>query len=152
MAVLFGKLPAHGDFVSRGLSMAEREEIDQWLSGSLAQAQAALGDRFADLFDRAAPWRCAGPGLSGAIAASQDASGRRFPLMVMVDDPEASAVCEELLYVAIGERWDADRLALEAGGDPSGLAERWWVPDVAELNGAFPARLLTAMLGGQVSP
>lgn len=155
-AALFGKLPAHGDFVSRGLPAAERERIDGWLSDSLARAQSALGNDFTEAFDRAPPWRCAAAGVGGAIAASQDSAGRRYPILLMVGDPDAAATCEELLYAAIGERWDADRLAREAGGAPAGDPDRWWSGEATaaavSLDGAFPTDLLTAMLREPVTP
>ncbi|MES2054491.1 MAG: type VI secretion system-associated protein TagF [Pseudomonadota bacterium] len=150
---LFGKLPAHGDFVARGFSHDQRERIDAWLSPSLAQARADLGDAFADTFDRALPWCCAGDGLAGAVAASQDALGRRFPILLMIGDPAAATRCEELLYAAIGERWEVDRLVREAGDAGDALtvdaANRWWSSDDgtgATLNGACPPTLISAML------
>ena len=150
---LFGKLPAHGDFVSRGFAADERERIDRWLSRSVADARAVHGGLFELRFDGAIPWRCTGPGVSGAIAASQDAVGRRFPILLLTGDPDAAARCEELLYTAIGERWHADRLAQEGGPAPSASPNRWWlagVDDAAAISGAYPPDLLAAMLGTEV--
>ena len=48
LPILFGKLPAHGDFVARGIDAAGRAELDDWLSASLADARAALGEAFAE--------------------------------------------------------------------------------------------------------
>ncbi|QNQ09573.1 type VI secretion system-associated protein TagF [Sphingomonas alpina] len=151
---LFGKLPAHGDFVARGFTHDQREQIDAWLSPSLAQARADLGEAFADTFDRALPWRCEGNGIAGAVAASQDALGRRFPILLLIGDPAAAARCEALLYAAIGERWEADRLVREAGDAADALvihaADRWWSADgdteAATLDGACPPILMSAML------
>ncbi|MGH6613475.1 type VI secretion system-associated protein TagF [Sphingomonas sp.] len=151
---LFGKLPAHGDFVARGFTHDQRERIDAWLSPSLAQARTDLGDAFADTFDRALPWRCDGDGIAGAVAASQDALGRRFPILLLIGDPMAAARCEALLYAAIGERWEADRLVREAGDTAGALAidaaDRWWSADAdadtATLAGACPPGLMSAML------
>ena len=34
---LFGKLPAHGDFVSRGMEAAAQQVWDGWASGEIAR-------------------------------------------------------------------------------------------------------------------
>ena len=60
-AFLFGKMPSHGDFVARGLAAEERDSLDAWLSAELADARAALGERFEERFDSAPPWRFAWP-------------------------------------------------------------------------------------------
>jgi type VI secretion system protein ImpM len=155
-ALIFGKMPAHGDFVARGWSGAERDALDAWLSASLAEAGASFGADFEVRFDSAPPWRCAVP--AGAMAASQDGAGRRFPLFVALRGrvgEAASAQCEELLYAAIGQRWDVDRLAATLDGvapDEDGDAEpRWWTEGgegfaPKALDGERPPHLLTAML------
>lgn len=145
-AQLFGKLPAHGDFVARGLSFEAREALDAWLSASMLDARDAYGDSFDDRFDAAPPWQCAGEGVAGAIAASQDSVGRRFPVLLLcagtVDD---GARCEELLYAAIGQGWNADRLAAGAGAEPQGAVARW-LGNGRERTGAMPTDLLREML------
>lgn len=149
---LFGKLPAHGDFVARGFSHDERARIDAWLSPSLADARDALGGAFIDAFDTALPWHCAGDGIAGAVAASQDALGRRFPILLLAADPAAAPRCEALLYAAIGGRWAADRLVHEAGAAcdalPVEAARRWWLAGAegAALDGPCPPGLVSAML------
>jgi type VI secretion system ImpM family protein len=154
-AVIFGKLPAHGDFVARGLAAWQRERLDQWLSASLADARDQLGDAFAERFDTAPPWRCVGA-RAGAIAPSQDGAGRRFPLLLMAGSGRAGAqACEALLYDAIGGGWDADRVLAEAerivAEEPAGATT--WETDGGEgfapatLPGEHPAGLVAAMLG-----
>ena len=153
-AAFFGKLPAHGDFVARGLGHDQRERIDAFLSSSIAQARIDFGPKFIDAFDGALPWRCSGDGVGGAIAASQDALGRRFPILLLVADKADAPRCEALLYAAIAELWTADRLIDEAG-DPArtlgieGVSE--WHLEGDErgkhvLVGSCPAGLITAML------
>lgn len=160
--ILFGKLPAHGDFIARGLLAAERVLFDDWLSASLDDARGALGDQFDDRFDQAPPWLYRGRG-GGALAPSQDATGRRFPaLLISREGDEAmSHACEELLYRAIGESWTADRLVDEAAtldtatptvSTPDDPAPRWWTDGgdgfaPATLDGDSPPSLLRAMLG-----
>ena len=153
-ARLYGKLPAHGDFVSRGFSRAEAEACDAWLSASLADAHAAHGAGFAARYDGALPWRYAGAGRQGALTPSQDAAGRRFPLYLDVKTGLAAKV-EELLYRAIAERWTADALiaaaeALSDEAEPTD-GERWWLDGGdAALSGSCPPDLLTRMLAVEV--
>lgn len=159
--MLFGKLPAHGDFVARGLDPAERDMLDAWLSASMLDARAAYGDAFEDLYERAPPWRYAvaeGDGWrAGALALSVDAAGRLFPVLagyVGLDGAEtmgAAAAAEALLYRALTEGLDVDaamaalaEVALEAG-DP---VEGWWTAQApsARLDGARPAQIASLML------
>jgi type VI secretion system ImpM family protein len=143
IARLFGKLPAHGDFVVRGCSAADSAAIDAWLTASLAAAQQRFGPAFADRFDAALPWRGEGAGSVAVIAASQDAAGRRYPLVLV---SAAIAGPEEMVYAAIVERWDADRLIAAAGTAPAAPIARWTAADGRSLDGAQPPTIVTAML------
>ncbi|MDR3507951.1 MAG: type VI secretion system-associated protein TagF [Caulobacteraceae bacterium] len=85
---VYGKAPAHGDFVARGLGDAAEAAWDQWLSGQIAQARERLGAGFETAHDHAPPWRfIAGPSAlgegwrTGAFTASIDSVGRRFVLV-----------------------------------------------------------------------
>lgn len=144
-AWVFGKLPAHGDFVVRGMDAATRGMLDGWLAAAIEAARMRYPDDFAERFDAAQPWRAEGDGVAGAIAASQDAVGRRFPLLLLTDgarhDP---AACEELLYAAITEGWDADQLA-EVGEGPRGTVARWVGAD-RSLDGTRQVDLIGEML------
>lgn len=172
-ATLFGKLPAHGDFVTRGLAAAERDSLDDWLAGSLADAREWLGDTFENVYDQAPPWRFVRRTdegwRAGAIAPSMDGVGRRYPVVAGlegVDGGEAAGVAEAveaLLYAALGEGWSADRLveALAASG-PAAMAteaasgDRWWTLGGGtgtgwaffedELTEARPPRLMRSVL------
>lgn len=145
-AWVFGKLPAHGDFVARGIAAADRAAFDDWLSASLLAARDTHGDAFADRFDMAQPWRAEGAGVAGAIAASQDAAGRRYPVLLLADRAaRAPADCEELLRSAIIGGWDVDRLAASAPS-PRGHVARWYGADGRSLSGERPATLLGEML------
>lgn len=164
---MFGKLPAHGDFVSRGLAPEARDALDGWLAASLADARAALGTAFDGEYEQAPPWRFAwgdeAGWTAGAMAPSVDAVGRRYPILLALGaltgeqvEP-AAAAAETLLYDALAEGWDADRLHAAAQGlaPPAGDTwtggDGWWTlggerfPE-ASLVGARPQELLTAML------
>lgn len=165
---LFGKLPAHGDFVSRGLGAAERDALDDWLATGMSAARDALGEQaFTELYDCAPPWRCivpddAGGAVAGALTPSIDAAGRRYPVFLAMDVDRARAEdaadrCEALLYDALTERWDADTVVshaaavpLASGPDYAGPA-KWWTLGAegfapSDLPGGRPAGLLRALL------
>ncbi|HEX8555507.1 MAG TPA: type VI secretion system-associated protein TagF [Sphingomonas sp.] len=140
--ILWGKLPAHGDFVARGLSASGRDRLDDWLAASLADARGVFGDGFDDAYDQAPPWRFAWPDpphwTAGAMAPSVDAVGRRYPILLARTavspaevEPVAEAV-EELLYTALVARWGADTLTAAASAiavtqaTPWTSGPRWW--------------------------
>ncbi len=150
-AILFGKLPSHGDFVARGLAAEPRAAWDAWASDGLLRARERLGERFEEQHDAAPPWRfIGGPGVfgpgwrAGAIAPSIDSAGRRFVILLAAADlspgqadaaGEAIAeTMEGLIYDAIASGWDADALIDAAGAAvpvveaPTGRAPyaRWW--------------------------
>ena len=163
---LLGKLPAHGDFVCRGLEADARQPLDAWLCEGLAAAQAELGDRFEAAFDAAPPWRFrwqdGGVWAAGAMAPSADSVGRRFPILVgrrgvAAKDADAAAqACETALFAAICDGWSADRTveavaASPATGDGADPEEEWWVDGgeeagIAPLPGRLPPRLLSVVL------
>jgi type VI secretion system protein ImpM len=130
---LFGKMPAHGDFVGRGLLPPEADNLDGWLIATMLHARDRVGDAFDDRYDRAPPWRFATPEAAGVLVASVDAVGRRYPLYLALNDApaEVAEACEDLVYRAFAGAWDADRLAGEAEalaaipGVPAKQA-RWW--------------------------
>lgn len=129
-AVLFGKLPLHGDFVCRGMSDGERAAWDAWLSEGLAAAREALGDAFEPAHAAAPPWRfITGPGSfgdswrAGCLAPSVDSAGRRFVIVLAAEGldwadaaaygPSLAEAFGETIYRIFAERLDADR-AFEA--------------------------------------
>jgi type VI secretion system ImpM family protein len=153
--VLFGKLPSHGDFISRGLDLTACDAWDRWASGGLETARASLGERFDDAHDRAPPWRFIdSPGRfgpdwrAGALAPSIDAAGRRFMIMLAAEGLSSAqaggggeAIAEEmeaLIYQAFEAGWNADATIeaaqapverLPVGGldpEPAAAQPRWW--------------------------
>ena len=171
-ALLFGKLPTHGDFVARGVGGEQRDFFDRWLSDSLTAARQRAGDEFEELYDRAPPCRYVQQdgdrATGGIIAASIDSAGRRFPLVLALagldpaSAPAAAGLCEDLVHEAFAAGWLVDDLhrAAEAmplaDGEPGGAAleDRWWTEGAEDLEpvewrGRFPAGVLTMMLAGE---
>jgi type VI secretion system protein ImpM len=85
-ALYFGKLPSRGDFVRSSAGSALIHSIDQWMSQTMELL--AEEARWKIVYDAAAPVHFAilgaqsHAGLVGHMAASQDASGRRFPFVM----------------------------------------------------------------------
>ncbi|HEX3139924.1 MAG TPA: type VI secretion system-associated protein TagF [Rhizobacter sp.] len=85
-ALYFGKLPSRGDFVRSSAGSALIHGIDQWMSQTMELL--AEESRWKIVYDAAAPVHFAilgvqnRAGLVGHMAASQDASGRRFPFVM----------------------------------------------------------------------
>lgn len=83
----FGKMPAHGDFVSRGLSPGLVSHWDDWLGRGLAASMETLHTRWLDHYLSGPIWRFAlAAGLIseeawlGVMLPSVDRVGRYFPL------------------------------------------------------------------------
>lgn len=123
---LFGKLPAHGDFVRRGLPRSFVEPWDAWLSSGMEAARATLGDAWPSAWDSAPAWwfrlapGACGPGAAvGVLVTSTDQVGRRFPLTLVAVLPCAAFPpptgwyegLEAAALAARDGRMDADELA-----------------------------------------
>lgn len=166
-AAIFGKLPAHGDFVARGLAPELRDSLDNWLAASLADGRDTLGERFEDAFDTAPPWRFAHPEgdgwIAGAIAPSVDGVGRRYPVLAqrsvagIGEAADAAAHCEAAIYDAFEQGWDADLLLAAVQQSPAAWDDEWpghagwWTMGSehlapAQLGGDRPAHLVRTML------
>lgn len=165
-AGFFGKLPATGDFVGRGLPAGFRARWDRWVTRHLAGLEGwpEGGLRFRLL--------SGGRSATGLVLPSRDAVGRRFPLTGVVVLPtapppaEADAWCGAalpLLEAAGVGTSGADALweGLEAiprppGTDPAPAPLLLWtaaVPPIAA-DPADPADAIAALLssGGSSSP
>jgi type VI secretion system protein ImpM len=122
---VFGKLPAHGDFVRRGLPRAFLTPGDAWLSAGVEAARAHLGEGWGPAWEAAPAWRfrlapgtCGPQAVAGVLLPSRDQVGRRFPLTLAAVGPAAAVLPAAEWYAALeaaaaaaraGEL-DADRL------------------------------------------
>lgn len=162
---LFGKLPAHGDFVARGLAPDRRDRLDRWLAAEMERARARWGEDFDGLYNVAPVWHFVeedgASGWSGGIlCASMDRVGRRFPLVVAspARDCEAAVAvsggCLALVGQAFSEGWTADQviaaplLEEDLPWQPSGAAWALVGEDgpVTECGGPCPEGVIERML------
>ena len=162
---LFGKLPAQGDFVSRGLDAVTRDTLDRWLSEEMVDARATFPD-FEARYGAAPPWNFVdrtdeGAWLGGALCASVDRAGRHFPIILAsgaadaADAAQVSAGCVAALYTALAQGWDADTLH----STEIVRIETFWQPTDAQwallgedapaytAPGRFPGGIMAVMLG-----
>lgn len=96
------------------------------------------------------------------MAPSVDAAGRRFPILVAIAGLSgkqargAAERCEDLLYNALGNGWDADMLAAAArdatiDADTPPDRPEWWTVggeafDPATVSGERPTNLFAVLL------
>lgn len=124
---LFGKLPAHGDFVQRGWDTATVAALDAWLTEGIAAARADGDDEaFVERLIAAPLWQgYAPPGWAGphalhlALSPSVDRAGRHFFIAAGLAgsggdcwsaalDGRFAAAAEDIIYGAFGDGLDAD--------------------------------------------
>ncbi|MBR0684242.1 type VI secretion system-associated protein TagF, partial [Roseomonas eburnea] len=123
---LYGKVPAHGDFVRRGLPTSFVGPWDAWLQAGIARAREGMGEHWPAAWDAAPAWRfalpagaCGPDAVAGVMLPSEDQVGRRFPITLAVllppgEAPPASAwfdVVEAAAWAGRSGHADADALA-----------------------------------------
>lgn len=117
---IFGKLPAHGDFLHRNLPSRVVNEWDSWLQTFVGSTQERLGDEWLEIYLTSPIWRfCWSPGLmddhywAGILLPSVDRVGRYFPFSVLRQLPASTLPCE--FMVRQGAWFDAvESAALKA--------------------------------------
>ena len=124
----FGKVPARGDFVGRGLDDAFRTGFDTWLQRSIATSKRQLGAAWLPAYLNTPIWRFVlGPGLcgkhpsAGVMIPSVDRVGRYFPLVLAAQLPGCGSpgtlfhgarawfdAAEHLILTALDDDFDFD--------------------------------------------
>jgi len=106
---VFGKIPAHGDFVAQDLPRDFTDSWDHWLQQSILASQESLGDQWLQHFLVSPIWRFALPSgavnnqsWAGIILPSVDSVGRYYPLTLIAQIPGHVGVFE---YVAAASEW-----------------------------------------------
>lgn len=92
---MYGKLPAHGDFIQRDLPPAFVREWDEWLQHFVARTREKMGTQWLDIYLTSPIWRfalstgvIAEGGWAGIVLPSVDQVGRYFPFTIAVPLPE----------------------------------------------------------------
>lgn len=122
-AFLFGKLPAHGDFISRGLDDDAIEAADAAVAEAVTIAALHWDHRWDDVYVETPVWRfLAAPGVigrewtAGIFMASVDAVGRQFPLVAGFSAPNLALIARsDVLTAALDEAEALARTALIEG-------------------------------------
>lgn len=96
---LFGKLPAHGDFIHRNLPTKLINEWDSWLQTFVGSTQERLGDAWLEIYLTSPIWRfCLSAGTldgnawAGIWLPSVDRVGRYFPFSILRRLPERTSL------------------------------------------------------------
>ena len=128
-AGFLGKLPARGDFVSRGLPRSFTDPWDAWLAEVITGSRDILGEDWLPAWMEAPIWRfalpaghCGQDSAAGVILPSVDRAGRHWPLTLAATFPGHGAA------PAPGAAWfdaleEAGIQAVLADADPDRLAE-----------------------------
>jgi type VI secretion system protein ImpM len=87
---IYGKLPAHGDFIFRNLSPAFINQWDEWLQLYVSASREQIGDGWLDIYLTSPIWRFVlSSGVidekiwAGVIMPSVDRVGRFFPVSII---------------------------------------------------------------------
>lgn len=159
VAALFGKLPATGDFVWRGMPDAFRKHWDFWLTRHIAPLP-RQGHR---LPPGGLRFRLASGGrlAAGVILPSRDTAGRRFPLSLLLladgdlTPAEIDAWCDAALALRPGTLmpdglWQAlDALPSPEPTGPASGPMQLWTPGQIPIatDSATPESALRHLLG-----
>lgn len=138
---LFGKLPAHGDFIYRDLPSHFINAWDTWLQGFVASSQQQLGEAWLDTYLTSPIWRFVisdgvvdGLSWTGILLPSVDRVGRYFPFSIVTKTP---AVANPFLIIQQQTWFDAiEQLALSALSGHMQLEEL--VQEINKHNVALP--------------
>lgn len=148
----FGKLPARGDFVLRGLPRAFADPWHDWLVEGLRRSRDAMGAGWLASYLNAPIWRfaidagiCGPQPAVGILMASVDKTGRYFPLTIAAllaqgdagNDAAWFDAAEELAFTALAPTLDVEGFVgtVEALAPPSLVPSsasagtpcaRWW--------------------------
>lgn len=117
---LFGKLPAHGDFVQRNLSAGFINSWDEWLQHFIAGTQEQLGEAWLDVYLTSPIWRFVfSSGVidenvwAGIMMPSIDRVGRYYPFSIVKKLPQDTNPFE---FIQFQNSWygTVEELALNA--------------------------------------
>mgnify|MGYP000031644699 CR=1 FL=1 len=109
---LYGKVPAHGDFIDRDLPVEFIRSWDDWLQQGVSNSRERLGDEWLNLYLTSPIWRfmlSAGTideqVWAGVLVPSVDSVGRYFPLTIATCLPARTALAT---YCLQNDKWFRD--------------------------------------------
>jgi len=134
---LYGKIPAHGDFVSRGLKRGQISEIDSWLKLWFERAKTDWGDLFEHNYRVSQPWLFSGEQITAILIPSFDRVERLFPLFACVGVGARAQRLYDVVFTAIAEQKSVDILfedlkTLKCDAEKAD-AKGWSLPDSIEV-------------------
>lgn len=149
----WGKLPARGDFVGRGLPRAWQRAWDEWLQRGLASATRRWGPGLRERLLEMPPWQAivwpaAGdaPAWTLVVVPSQDRVGRAFPLL-LAEPHDAGALgarplaawCERARGIGV---WALEALPRSTPRDLEAGIARWAATPWPETDEAPDGRIV----------
>lgn len=156
----YGKIPARGDFLRRGIAPAFVEPWDRWIQSVLVAGRERLGPDWQDAYFSAPIWRfaltagvCGSEAVIGVLMPSVDRVGRQFPFTIAAQTPAGSAwaameaaasaypTLEEAALAMLED--DADRAALDAMLDPLGPGPGGTASHACRLGTALAVTVMT---------
>lgn len=148
---LFGKLPAHGDFIYRDLPSTFINVWDQWLQGYVGSSQEQLGEAWLEIYMTSPIWRFAfTEGVidnnvwAGIFLPSVDRVGRYFPFSIATRLPAQTNATE---FICTRPNWyqTMEEAALRA------LDGQLKIDDlIEELNDSNPMKKETYTRGARI--
>jgi type VI secretion system protein ImpM len=109
MAGFYGKLPAKGDFLTRGLPREFIDRWDDWLQHGMNDSRQSLGEGWLQTYLTSPLWRYVVPAntlspdaWAGVFMPSMDKVGRYFPMMIATKLPDDA---KPLLVAASCNSW-----------------------------------------------
>lgn len=138
----YGKLPAHGDFIDRGLPVSFISAWDQWLQHSMEASREQCGENWLNLYLTSPIWRFSlttgvvdGNAWAGLLVPSVDSVGRYFPVTMamplagheqpaafLAENDDLFSMWEQVALQALQEGLIADRVAEKLQQADSSLA------------------------------
>jgi type VI secretion system protein ImpM len=113
---IHGKLPSHGDFITRRLSRDFVDVWDDWLQRAISTSKSELGEHWLNTYLTSPIWSftlgagiCGDAAWAGVLMPSVDRVGRYFPLTLAVPLPAAMSPCDVLMN---GTQWFEQARAL----------------------------------------
>jgi len=147
----YGKLPAHGDFLSRNLSDGFVHGWDDWMQRAIASSQEQLGSNWLNMYLTSPLWRFVlSPGVvdhqawAGVMMPSVDKIGRYFPLVIASPCQQGSTVTDVMVNAG---HWFEQLEAIAL----SGLDENVTVETVAEALATVEPLAAPTMSEGKVT-